>query len=388
MPFQILADENMPHAASYFSRLGEVRLAAGRAITPELVRDADLLMVRSVTRVNAALLAGSRVRYVGTATIGTDHIDQAWLAAQGIGFAAAPGCNAESVGNWVGAALAFAAGRLGRPLAECSLGVIGAGHTGSRAARIGEALGMKVRLCDPPLARQTGDSRYRPLAELLDCDFLTLHVPLTRAGADPTWRLIDEGIIESLRPGAVILNPSRGGVIDEAALLRRLAAGRLGGTILDAWEGEPAINPALLGRSLLATPHVAGYSYDGKLAGTRMIYEAACRHLGIDPHPVETDTPAPAILRLNLSAAGREFESLAAEAILCAYPIWRDDADLRRSVNRLTPPAARAAVGAAFDALRKHYPLRREFAATRLCLTAAPAEWLDRLRRIGFSIEN
>jgi erythronate-4-phosphate dehydrogenase len=382
----IVADENMPHAEEYFSRLGEVRLAPGRKMTPELVRQADLLMVRSVTRVDRALLEGSRVRFVGTATIGADHVDQAWLAERGIAFSAAPGCNAESVAQYMAAALAWASGRAGRPLSECSIGIVGVGNCGGRVARVARALGMKVALNDPPLARQTGDPKYRPLEELADCDYLALHVPLTKEGPDPTWGLIDARALDRLRPETIVINACRGFVLDEAALRARLDRGRLGGAILDAWEGEPAINLETADRVMLGTPHVAGYSHDGKVGGTRMIYEAACRALGTEPQSVAVDLPPAAVERVVLSATGRRLDSVLAELALRAYPIWRDDADLRAAVV-----GQGAAIAQAFDALRKHYPLRREFHATTVRILELPADWPpdwpQRIEGLGFRLE-
>lgn len=379
----IIADENMPHAKTIFSRLGEVRCAPGRTMTPEMVRGADLLMVRSVTKVNERLLAGSRVKFVGTATIGTDHVDQEWLAAQGIGFASAPGCNAESVANYIAAALALCAGRMGRPMSDCSIGIVGVGQCGSRVERVARALGMEVRLNDPPLARQTGDPKYLPLEKLLDCDFLSLHVPLTRQGEDPdpTWRLINTDVLDKLKPGAILINACRGFVVDEAELAQRLDTGRLFGAILDAWENEPRIDIAMLRRVLIGTPHIAGYSYDGKIAGTRMIYEAACRHLKIAVEPVEVAMPTAPVNSIELDVSKRTFESAVAELLLTACPIWRDDTDLRAAAS--DDPET---MGPAFDQRRKLYPLRREFGAVRVRLSNAPEDWLERVRSLGFDV--
>jgi erythronate-4-phosphate dehydrogenase len=394
----VIADENMPHAEAFFSRFGEVRLVHGRRMSPDVLRDADLLMIRSITRVNAALLDGSRVRFVGTATIGTDHVDRDYLASRGIAFSAAPGCNAESVAQYMAAALAFAAGRTGRPLSTCSIGIVGVGNCGSRVHRVARALGMTVLLNDPPLARATGDPEYRPLEELMGCDYLALHVPLTKDGPDPTWNLIDNGVLDSLRPEAVVINACRGHVVDEAALRSRLDKGWLAGAILDAWEGEPAINLETADRVMLGTPHIAGYSHDGKVNGTRMIYEAACRVLAMAPEEIDVPMPAAAVALIEVAAAGRAFDSVLAELILRAYPIYSDDADLRAAAI-----GQGAGIAAAFDALRKNYPLRREPHATAVCLLdtprtlpeekradnplAWPVDWAERIRAVGFRLE-
>ena len=375
----IVADENIPQVEVFFGRLGEVRLVPGRMMTPASVRDADMLLVRSVTPVGESLLAGSRARFVGSATIGADHIDRPWLAARGIAFASAPGSNAESVAQYVAAALAWSARRLGITLRGASIGVVGVGQCGSRVARIARALGMEVVLNDPPLARATGRSDYRPLDELMDCDFVTLHAPLTREGDDPTWRLFDARRLGRLKDGAVLFNTSRGFIVDEPSLLERLAAGRLGGAVIDAWENEPRINPALLDRAVLGTPHIAGYSTDGKLNGTRMIHESARAHLGLEPEPIDPPLPPPAARVINRDARGRSLESVESDLILAAYPIERDDADLRRAAE-----THNNAIGPAFDQLRKDYPIRREFAATEVRLTGAPADWAEPIRRLGF----
>lgn len=380
----IVADENMPHAHTLFSHLGDVELVAGRSLSSAAVRDADLLMVRSVTRVNADLLAGSRVKFVGTATIGTDHVDEAWLESQGIGFASAPGCNAESVAQWVAAALVDWAGRRGRSLSKMRLGIVGVGNCGSRVERVARALGMEPVLNDPPLARQSGDPSYRPLQELLDCDVITLHVPLTRVGEDPTWNLFNAEVLSRLRPDALLINACRGYVVDESALIAQLDRRALDAAILDAWENEPRINPEMLKRVFLGTPHIAGYSFDGKVTGTRMIYEAACRHLKIQPKPTELPMPPAPVQRISLDARGRTFESVAAELILTAYPIERDHADLMRAAH---PDPDK--MGSAFDRCRKLYPLRREFIATAIDIDNSPddwpRDWIDRLHRLGFN---
>lgn len=383
----IVADENIPFAQEAFGTLGEVRLLSGRRMDAAAVRDADALMVRSVTRVDQALLQGSRVRFVGTATIGTDHVDAIWLAQAGIGFSAAPGSNANSVGEYMVAALLVLAQRQGRPLAGRSIGIVGVGNVGRRVAEKCLALGMTVRLNDPPLQRRTNDPKYRPLEELLDCDFITLHVPLEREGQDPTWHLADERFLAKMRPESVLCNASRGAVADGAALLRALERGALAGAVLDVWEGEPAFDPALLERVSLATPHIAGYSYDGKVNGTEMIYRAACAHFGSKPTwDRAACVPKPLLPELSLRMRGGVEDALR-DAVRRLYAIESDDAALRRLGD--LPDAARAA---GFDRLRKEYPVRREFQNTRVIVDApdAPAqrvlELTAALRGIGFRV--
>jgi len=370
----IVADENIPYVREAFERIGEVITASGRSMTADLVREADVLLVRSVTPVNEALLGDSRVRFVGTATIGTDHIDEAFLSKRGIAFVAAPGSNANSVAEYVAAALLVVAGRGGWDLAGRHIGVIGVGNVGSLVVAKAEALGMRAILNDPPLARQTGDARYRPLDEALDADIVTLHVPLTREGPDATLHMVNDRFLGRLRAGAVLLNTSRGGVVDTAALRRALQTGRLEGAVLDVWENEPGIDLDLLRRVDLGTSHIAGYSFDGKVNGTQMLYKAVCAWLGwpADWRPVLPPPPVPAV---TVRAEG---EDGLREAVLAVYDIERDDAALR---GLLDLPAAER--GPAFDRLRKDYPQRREFPNTTV---TAPERLRLALVGLGFRV--
>ena len=387
---QIVADENIPYAKEAFGPLGEVRLVSGRKMDAAAVRDADLLMVRSVTKVDAALLEGSRVRFVGTATIGTDHVDLPWLQRAGITFAAAPGSNANSVGEYIVAALLTLAARHGWTLAGRSIGIVGVGNVGSRVAAKTRALGMRLLLNDPPLLRaassagsgQAAGAQYSPLEEILGCDFVTLHVPFEKKGTDPTWHLADAAFLGRMKKGAVLLNSSRGAVADNAALLRALEEGRLADAVLDVWEGEPALNAALLKRAALGTPHIAGYSFDGKVNGTRMLHEAASKFLGVKPAwDALAARPPPETAEMTLQAAGRDEETVLREAVQRIYPIERDDAALRKLLDM--PEAERAPW---FDRLRKEYPIRREFRNTRVRLVGGTPSLAKKLAGIGFTM--
>jgi erythronate-4-phosphate dehydrogenase len=291
---KILADSNIPFASEAFSSLGDVTTAPGRAMTASDVADCDALLVRSVTRVGAELLDGSRVQYVGTATIGTDHIDQTYLKECGIAFASAAGCNARSVSEYVAAALLDTAVRGDRPLAGMRLGVVGHGNVGSKIAAWARKLGMQVLVCDPPLARR--GEPFVPFVELFDCHAITFHVPLLRDGDDATIHYLGKEILEHVNPDAILINTSRGPIFDNAALCRALQAGRPGPVVLDVWENEPQYDPALLDWAAIATPHIAGYSFDGKVTGTRMIQHAAVEHFRRgekwDPAP---HLPAPSV---------------------------------------------------------------------------------------------
>jgi erythronate-4-phosphate dehydrogenase len=378
----ILADENIPFARDAFGTLGEVRLQHGRAITPADLRDVDLLVVRSITKVDGALLAGTRVRFVGTATSGSDHVAVPDLDRLGVAFYAALGCNANAVAEYMASAWLAVAGRAGRSLRGLRVGVVGVGHVGTLVVRKARALGMEPVLNDPPLARSSGSDVYRPLAELADCDIVTLHTPLTHDGTDPTYRLIGEPFLSRLRPGAWLCSAGRGEVVDEAALHRALDARRLGACILDVWDHEPAIDARLLARADVATPHIAGYSLEGKLNGTGMVYEAACRFLEVAPTwSADAAAPAPLVPRVTEMAGSRPDQDVLADIVHAVFPVLRDDAALRE-----TAVLDAAERGRRFDLLRKTYPTRREFRHTTVTAPGASAALLGSLRALQFRI--
>jgi len=353
---KIIADENIPFVREAFSRLGDVVMTKGRAITRDLARDADALIVRSVTRISAQLLDDTAVRFVATATIGIDHVDGDYLRARGIGFSSAPGSNANSVAEYVMAALLVLARRGGYRLEGKTIGVVGVGNVGSRLVRMAEALGMKALQNDPPLQRRTGDPRFLPLDSLLDANVLTFHVPLTQSGPEATYHMVDDALLGRLKPGAILINTSRGAVADSAAILRAAESRRLGGLILDVFENEPNVSFALIERADIATPHIAGYSFDGKVNGTAMVYRAACEFFGRpaewDPASVMPEPPNPYLTaRANCSD-----EDALRDLILTVYDIEADDYKLRKM--KAVPPTEQ---GAYFDLLRKTYPDRREF---------------------------
>jgi len=378
---KILADENIPYVREAFASLGEVAAVSGRAISPERVRGTDMLLVRSITKVNAALLDGSAVRFVATATIGEDHVDKAYLASRGIAFASAPGSNAGSVCQYVSAALLRIAERYALDLSRLKLGIVGVGNVGSRVDRAARAMGMTTVLNDPPLARQTGDARYRPLDEIFDCDIVTLHVPLTKEGPDATYHLANDAFFRRLKTGAIFINSSRGAVADGKAILRALDDGRLRACVLDVWEGEPDIDVALLERVFIGTPHIAGYSFDGKVNGTRQIHEAACRFLGVEPGWDATPLlPAPECPRVSVDGAS---PSAVRDAVRAVYDIMLDDAAMRQLLD--APAGDRPRL---FDRLRKEYPRRREFFNT--CATVSPSNPAVEamLAGLGFVVES
>lgn len=371
---KIVADENMPLLREFFADLGDIVTRPGRGMTAADVADADVLLVRSVTRVDRALLEGSRVRFVGTATIGMDHLDLAWLHGAGISVASAPGCNARAVAEYVVTALLeLGAEQDFRPV-DKTVGVVGLGNVGSRLARLAKALGYRVLGCDPFVSH--ADIEQCPWQELqARADILCLHTPLTKEGPHPTRHLLGAEGLGRLKPGAIVLNAGRGAVVDNAALLARLEQGGMT-AVLDVWEGEPVISAALLDKVRYGSPHIAGYSQEGKWRGTAQVYEALCAHLGREPVHSFTDfVPAMAAEVLQVPA-GLSARDAALHVVRAAYPLARDDAALRAAQQEVDPAAA-------FDALRKHYWPRREFASHRVRLDAGHAAW-PLLASLGF----
>lgn len=367
---KIVADENIPFVRECFSSIGHVEAVAGRKITPKVVVDADVLLVRSVTKVGQDLLADSKVKFVATATIGFDHVDVDFLRQKNIGFASAPGSNANSAAEYVIAALLEIAQRHKVSLEGKSIGVVGVGNVGSRVAKKCAALGMNVKLNDPPLQRQSVDSKYRPIEELFDCDFITLHMPLTFQGIDRTFHLADERFFKSLKTGSVLINTSRGAVLDTRALKAAIRAGRLTAVVLDVWENEPNVDVELLEMVDIATPHIAGYSLDGKIAGMIMIYTAACKYFGLEAkYDLEDFLPEPAVGELRINPQGCAEQEVLHSVVQKIYGISNDDHRLRQIASR-----AQGERGEFFDSLRKNYPVRREFQNTKVLIATEQKE--------------
>ncbi len=375
----IVVDSKNPFLAEALAPFADARALATPEITRETLAAADAVIVRSETRIGPALLDGTRVQFVGTATIGTDHVDLQYLRDRGIRFASAPGSNANSVAEYVATALLVAAGRLGWTLRGRTLGVVGVGNVGSKVVRVGEALGMTVLQNDPPLAKRTGASHFKPLEALLDADVLTLHVPLTREGESPTHHLVDRTRIDRMKRGALLLNTSRGSVVDSSALVSALETRHLAGAILDVWEGEPAIDMQLLSLALLGTPHIAGYSFDGKINAARMMFEEVCRHFGWSTawNPPGR-LPPPVRESVTVDAAG-EPEAVLRGILSTCYDIETDDRALRSLLH--ASPGDQPGL---FRRLRSTYPVRREFAATRVDGHAAAGDLPGRLTMLGF----
>lgn len=339
---KIVADNKIPFLKGLLEPVAqEVLYVPGSDITNEVLRDAQVLLTRTRTRCDRHLLQGTAVKFIGTATIGTDHIDLDYCSHNGITVVNAPGCNAPAVAQWVHSTilqwLAAQPAPLDHPL---TLGIVGVGHVGSIVARWAHQLGYRVLLNDPPLEEQATDTNSELLtlnSKLIDistlhckCDIITFHTPLTRDGDYPTWHLCDEAFLNSLQRCRLIINAARGAVCDNEALLRWK-----GDIALDCWEGEPNINRQLLDKAFVATPHIAGYSLQGKQRGTSMIIEALNHHFGWDITPVQASTP--------LKGA----ENVTPQTIIDSYNPLIDTAHLKS-----TPTT--------FESLRNNYPLRNE----------------------------
>lgn len=373
---KIVADENMALLPVCFGWAGEVVALPGRAIDRAAVRDADALLVRSVTRVDAALLADSRCRFVGTATSGRDHIDTAFLAGAGIEFGWARGCNANAVVDYCFAVLATLAQETGRDWHEASFGIIGCGAIGSRFARRLLALGLPVAIYDPLLAASHPLAAwFHPLEQVLGQSVLSLHTPLTRSGLHPTAALLAAERLAALSPDTLLINAARGAVVDNAALVALLRRQPQRRVVLDAWEGEPCIDPDLRDRVWLGTPHIAGYSIEGKENGTRMLVPAFCACFDL-PEPA---IPALAAARTMLAPPpGLSPRQQVDAVILQAYAPRADDARLRDMPDSEDR-------GQYFDQLRRSYPLRREFSAARIDSAALAPATATMLQHVGFA---
>ncbi|MCP1467973.1 4-phosphoerythronate dehydrogenase PdxB [Pseudomonas sp. S3E17] len=370
----IVADENIPLLDEFFQGFGEIRRVSGRSIDRATVEQADVLLVRSVTNVNRALLGGTQVRFVGTCTIGTDHLDLDYFKQAGIQWSSAPGCNARGVVDYVLGSLQTLAEIEGADLNQRTYGVVGAGEVGGRLIEVLKGLGWNVLVCDPP--RQIAeDGDYVSLEQIIEqCDVISLHTPLTKSGNGSTWHLFDRDRLNRLKPGTWLINASRGPVVDNAALRDVLLAREDLQAVLDVWEGEPEVDVDLADLCVLATPHIAGYSLDGKQRGTAQIYQAFCAHLGHEPSIQLGDLlPQPWLAEVHLNASTDPAWAL---ATLCrsVYDPRRDDADFRRSLVGSVEEQRKA-----FDVLRKHYPERREIDGLKVRIVNGESPALARI---------
>jgi len=373
---KIVVDNNIPFLKGVFEPYGVVvEYYPGSAITAEVVKDADALIVRTRTRCDAALLKGSRVKFIATATIGFDHIEADYCKKNGIVWKNAPGCNSTSVMQYVASALTRLSLKYHLDFSKTMLGIIGVGNVGSKVARMADLLGMKVMLNDPPRERVEGGNAFVSLDELAEkASIITFHVPLNRGGVDNTFHLFDESLAAKIKPGSIIINTSRGEVVSGEVLKKALKDKKVQAAVLDVWEKEPAIDADLLPLVDIATPHIAGYSLDGKANGTAMSVNAASAffNLGLENwYPREMACPANTTIEIDCS--GFTSRQLVSKAMLFAYDVLHDDKRFRKDI-------------ASFESQRNNYPVRREFDTFTVKLSHPGSGQYEVLKKLGFKV--
>jgi len=374
---KIVVDKKIPFIEGVLEKYGEVVYLEGREIRREDVRGADALIVRTRTKCNRALLEGTKVRFVASATIGFDHIDTAFCEANNIFWTNAAGCNSSSVQQYIAAALFHLAEEFQFELAQKTIGIVGVGNVGSKVVNLCRALGMRVLLNDPPRERREGSKDFVSLdAVIRESDIVTFHVPLYLEGVDKTFHMVDEKLLSKFRKGQILINSSRGEVVEGEALRSSLKNKMIADCVLDVWEHEPDVDRELLGLTEIATPHIAGYSADGKANGTAMSVQAFSRFFGLDlgewyPEKV----PSPAITTLEVECGNLSDQAVLAGLVKRTYDILADDARLRMSPET-------------FEKQRGAYPLRREFPTYTLKLLNASASLKTLVQAIGFKTLN
>jgi erythronate-4-phosphate dehydrogenase len=372
---RVVIDDKIPFIKGILEPFAEVVYFPGSKIDKHIIKEADALIVRSRTLCDKNLLEGSRIKFVATATIGYDHIDTNWCEANGIEWTNAAGCNSSSVQQYMASTLVYLSKKFNFKFEDRTLGVIGVGNVGKKIVRLAEILGMRVVLNDPPIARQRGPCGYVSLDGLIqEADIISLHVPLNYNGDDKTYHLIDELKLKKFNQGTILINTSRGEVVDNLALKNVLKSGILKNAVLDVWEKEPDIDLELMKMLDIATPHIAGYSADGKANGTAMSVRALSKYfnLGIDNWFPE-NIPLPSFPVITINAKNKTVQEAISEVIEKTYEVKSDDERLRK-------------VPQDFEKQRGNYPVRREFQAYSINLKNGSAELVDRLKELGLKI--
>ncbi len=372
---KIIIDDKIPYIQGALEPYAEVVYLPGAKTTAEVVKDADAIITRTRTLCNEALLSGSSVRIIATATIGYDHIDTDFCEKAGIIWTNAPGCNAKSVEQYIASAILVMAEKKNLTLAGKTIGIVGVGNVGSKVAKIAEIFGMRVLLNDPPRARVEGERGFVGLEKILEeSDVITLHVPLNMDGEDATYHLADDALFAKMTRKPIFINSCRGEVVKTAALKNAIQNGQVSGAVIDCWENEPDLDLELLALVDLATPHIAGYSRDGKAKGTEMSVQAVSKFFGLaSKNWKASNVERPADSEILIDGTNKTSQQILAEAILATYDIREDDVRLRASV-------------ATFEKQRGDYPVRREFPAFSVAGKFANAKIIDKLRKLGFRI--
>ncbi len=374
---EIVIDDKIPFVRGVFEPFARVIYLPGKAIDNAALRTADALLTRTRTICDRRLLEGSRIRSIASATIGIDHIDTGYCRSAGIRWANAPGCNSSSVKQYIASVIARLAVEKGLNLEEMTLGIVGVGHVGSKVAEVGRAFGMKVLLNDPPREQKEGGGEFTSLESIVgEADIISLHVPLVADGPFRTVHLFDRERISLMRRNQILINSSRGPVVDGGALKEALREGRLNAAVLDVWENEPDIDPALAGLCFVATPHIAGYSADGKAAGTTAAVRWIARELGLPLSQWSVkDIPSPEReTAFSLDGTGISTQEALVGAVLKAYDVKADSERLKGDIS-------------SFERQRGGYPVRREPCAFTVCLTGAGNDLTRRLRLLDFNVK-
>ena len=372
---KIIIDDKIPYIKGALEPFAEVLYLPGNKTTPEIVKDADAIITRTRTTCNEKLLAGSNVKFIATATIGYDHIDTAYCEQSGITWTNAPGCNSKSVEQYIASALMALAEKKNFSLTEKTIGIVGVGNVGSKVARLCEILGMRVLFNDPPRSRAEGGKGFVELDDILEkADIITLHVPLNPDGIDKTYHLADESFFSKAKKHPIIINSCRGEVTDTLSFKSALKSGQISGAVIDCWENEPDLDRELLDLSDLGTPHIAGYSKDGKANGTSMSVRALSKffNLGINNWKC-TGIELPESTDIFIDGTGKTTQQVLAEAIFATYDIRKDDRQLRSSVET-------------FEKQRGDYPVRREFPTFNILCKINNIKTIGKLKKLGFKL--
>jgi erythronate-4-phosphate dehydrogenase len=373
---KIIIDNKIPYIRGAFEGVAEVVYLPGSKTTPEVVKDANAIVTRTRTICNEKLLAGSSVKFIATATIGYDHIDTDYCDASDIKWTNAPGCNSKSVEQYIASTIMVLAERKNLQLKDLTIGVVGVGNVGSKVAKICNLFGMKVMLNDPPRERDEGPAAFVSLKQVMDeADIITLHVPLNMKGEDATFHLGSGEFFSGLKHKPILINSCRGEVVETLAVKAALKSNQISGFVCDCWENEPDIDLELLAMTEIATPHIAGYSKDGKATGTQMSVHAISQFFGLgleNWQPSGVEQPENPVFELD--GTGLNEQEIIANAILHTYDIRNDDQDFRKNT-------------AQFEQLRGDYPVRREFPAFTIVPKNIEKETLEVLKKLGYNVQ-
>jgi erythronate-4-phosphate dehydrogenase len=373
---RIIADNKIPYLKGLLEPYCEIEYFSGKQIDNKIVKDADALIVRTRTFCNRELLENTKVKFIATATIGYDHIDTKWCNDNGIIWTNAPGCNSGSVMQYIASVLVTLSRKEGFKFTDRTLGVIGIGNVGKKVVKVGEALGMRVILNDPPLVRDKGLCGFVSLDGLLrESDIITIHTPLSYEGEDKTFHLFNEQVFSKVNKGSIFINCSRGEVVDTESIKNAVKLEKITNVVLDVWENEPRIDKQLLEKVYIATPHIAGYSADGKANGTLMSVKAINNFfkLGLNNN-ILLNVPSPEIPSIKINCSGISDQEIICQAIEHTYNVLNDNNNLRNEIDN-------------FEKLRETYAIRREFEAYTVKLVKPSTTVIDSLKRLGFKTD-